>query len=226
MDIISMVFQVVTVVSAFYVVFLIFRKNFEYIGNKLFIVSFFLFGTYALVLFLYEFPISILVNEILLNLSLYLVVIGVLFFVLSMQTFTQGSMFLKGLTTRILILITIIICIILAFFPYKVLQVSPNIEANKNIISLLATGVLSLGFMIYNLILLYIALSRINKSETFIRKKIKVLAIAQIIGLMSPIMSVIGNILKNDIIHGLMFIFLAIAMVIVGFLIKQKEKIP
>lgn len=219
-----MIFQIITTIAAFYVVFLIYQKNFDYIGNKLFIISFLIFGLYAFVLFLYEFPLSIIINAILLNLSLYLVVIGVLFFVLSMQVFTRGSMFLNNITTKVLVLITLIACIIIVIFPYEVIQVTPIIEANKSIISLLTTGIVALGFMAYNLIMIYTALAEIDPSQTRIRKKVKTLGIAQIVGLMSPIMSIIGNITKNEILHGTMFLFLAIPMVIVGFLIKKKKE--
>lgn len=223
MDIVSIIFQSITILAAFYVAFIIFRKNVEYIGNKLFIISFLLFGFYALVLLLYEFPISILINEILLNISLYLVVIGVLFFVLSMQTFTQGSIFLKETVAKLLILTTVIVCVIIALFPYDVLQIVPTIKANKSIVSLLATGVLAIGFMVYNLIRIFIALNGIDESERRIRKKIMFLGIAQTIGLMSPVMSIIGNITKNELVHGLMFLFLAIPMVIVGILISKRK---
>lgn len=221
MDIVSIIFQTITILAAFYVAFIIFRKNFEYIGNKLFIISFLLFGLYALVLLIYEFPISILINEILLNVSLYLVVIGVLFFVLSMQTFTQGSIFLKEAVAKLLIITTIIVCVIITLFPYHVQQIIPTIKADKSIVSLLATGLVALGFMIYNLIRIFIALNRIDESEKRIKRKIMFLGVAQAIGLMSPVMSVIGNVTKNDLVHGLMFLFLAIPMVIVGILISK-----
>lgn len=221
MDIVSIIFQSITILAAFYVAFIIFRKNVEYIGNKLFIISFLLFGFYALVLLLYEFPFSILINEILLNISLYLVVIGVLFFVLSMQTFTQGSIFLKGTVAKLLILTTIIVCIVITIFPYNVQQIVPTIKANKSIVSLLATGLLAVGFMIFNLIRIFLALNGIDESERRIRKKIMFLGVAQTIGLMSPVMSIIGNITKNELVHGLMFLFLAIPMVIVGILISK-----
>ncbi len=216
-----MIFQIITVLSGFYIGFIIYRKNFEYIGNKMFIISFIIFALYAFVLFLYEFPLSVLINEVLLNLSLYMIVVGVLFFVLSMQVFTQGSMFLKKITTKILILISIIAWIIVLFFPYKVIQVTPEVKANKDYVSLLTTGILAISFMIYNLVRIIIALNEIDRSETRIRKKITILGIAQLIGLLSPLMSVIGNVTKNDVIHGLMFIFLAIPMVIVGILISK-----
>jgi len=211
-------------VAAFYVVIVIIRKDITYIGNKLFVISFLLFGLYALVLFLYEFPISIIINEILLRGSLLIVVMGILFFVLSMQVFAQSSIYFEKLISKLIIIISIAVCIITFIFPYKVFQVQPEIEADKNIISLLATGIWSFSLMIYNSIQLYNVLKQIEDSQVQIRKKIKFLIIAQLIGILSPTMSVIGNITKNSFIHALMFLFLAIPMVIVGFIIsKDKE---
>jgi hypothetical protein len=138
-----------------------------------------------------------------------------------MQTFTQGSIFLKGTVAKLLILTTIIVCIVITIFPYNVQQIVPTIKANKSIVSLLATGLLAVGFMIFNLIRIFLALNGIDESERRIRKKIMFLGVAQTIGLMSPVMSIIGNITKNELVHGLMFLFLAIPMVIVGILISK-----
>ncbi len=216
-----MVGQTIAYVAAFYVVIVIIRKDIKYIGNKLFVISFLLFGLYALVLFLYEFPISIIINEILLRGSLLIVVMGILFFVLSMQVFAQSSIYLEKIMSKLIITVSIAVCIITFIFPYKVLQIQPEIEADKNIISLLATGIFSFTLMIYNSIQLYNVLNDIENAKVQIRKKIKILIVAQLIGILSPTMSVIGNITKNSFIHALMFVFLAIPIVIVGFIISK-----
>ncbi|MBD3195075.1 MAG: hypothetical protein GF317_08480 [Candidatus Lokiarchaeota archaeon] len=219
-----MVGQVIAFIAAFYVAIVIFKKDISYIGKKLFIISFILFGSYASVVFLYEFPISILVNEILIRASLLLIVAGILFFVLSMQVFAQSSVFLEKTITKILILISIIVCILTFIFPYRVLHVQPIIEADKNIISLLATGIWSFILMIYNSIQLFKVLKELENSIAKVKLKIKYLLIAQLIGLISPTMSIIGNITKNSYLHALMFIFLAIPIIMVGFLISKENE--
>ena len=223
MDFISIIFQSIAFFAAIYVVILIIRKDLKYIGNKLFLVSFALFGLYALFLLLYEFPISILANEFLLRSSLLIIVFGILFFVLSMQVFAQSSIYLENLIAKFLIIISVIVCIITFVFPYKVLQIQPEIEADKNLISLLTTGIWVFILMIYNSILLFKTLKRIKDTEEQIKNKIRILVIAQIFGLLSPTMSVIGNITNNSFIHSLMFIFLAIPIIIVGLLISKEK---
>ncbi|MFX1502437.1 MAG: hypothetical protein ACFFDH_15860 [Promethearchaeota archaeon] len=223
MDIISLIFQSTAFIAAFYVAFIIIRKDIKYIGNKLFVISFILFGFYALVLFLYEFPISIIFNEILIGSSLIIIVIGILFFVLSMQVFAQSSIFLKKTITKVIIIISIVVCILTFFFPYKVLQIQPEIEADKNLVSLLTTGIWVFILMIYNSIQLYKTLQYIEDPDKTLKNKITLLLIAQIIGVLSPTMSVIGNITKNSLIHSTMFIFLAIPIVIVGFIISKER---
>ncbi len=218
-----MVGQAIAFFSAFYVAIVIYRKNHEYIGNKLFIISFTLIGIYAFVLFLYEFPISILINEILLQSSLSLIVMGVLFFVFSMQTFVHSSAYMKKSIVKIIIIVSIAICIVTFIFPYRVIQISPEIIAEKNIISLLATGVWSIGLMIYNTINLYNSLSAMEEAEQSVKNKVRILFFAQIVSLLSPIMSIIGNITKNSYIHALMFVFLAIPIVLVQIAISKER---
>lgn len=218
-----MVFQIITILSAFYVVFIIYRKNFEYIGNKIFISSFFFFGLYSLVLFIYEFPISPFINRILLNSSLFFTVVAVLFFVLSMQTFIQGSIFLKQATAVILIVSTAVVFILIIIFPYEIAEMAPEVEANKNIVSLLAMGVSTMGFMVYNFIRITIALREIETSDKRIKKKIGLLWLAQLVGLLSPIMAVIGEISQIEIIYSLHYIFLGIPILIVGMSITPQK---
>lgn len=225
MDIVSLFFQSTAFIAAFYVVVVIIRKDIKYIGNKLFVISFVLFGLYALVLFLYEFPISIIINEILIGSSLIIIVIGILFFVLSMQVFAQSSIFLKKPITKLIIIISVVVCVLTFFFPYKVLQIQPEIEADKNLVSLLVTGIWVFILMIYNSIQLYKILKDIEEPDKGIKNKIKLLITAQLIGILSPTMSVIGNISKNSLLHSMMFVFLAIPMVIVSLIIsKEKSK--
>ncbi|MFW9989775.1 MAG: hypothetical protein ACFFC3_14070, partial [Candidatus Odinarchaeota archaeon] len=210
MDIISLIFQSTAFIAAFYVAIVIIRKDIKYIGNKLFVISFVLFGLYALVLFLYEFPISIIVNAILIGASLIIIVIGILFFVLSMQVFAQSSIFLKKPITKVIIIISVFVCILTFFFPYKVLQIQPEIEADKDLVSLLTTGIWVFILMIYNSIQLYKTLQHIEDPDKTLKNKITLLLIAQLIGILSPTMSVIGNITKNSLLHSTMFMFLAI----------------
>ena len=172
MDIVSLFFQSTALIAAFYVVIVIIRKDIKYIGNKLFVISFLLFGLYALVLFLYEFPISIIVNEVLIGSSLIIIVIGILFFVLSMQVFAQSSIFLKKPITKLIIIISLVVCVLTFFFPYKVLQIQPEIEADKNLVSLLVTGIWVFILMIYNSIQLYKILKDIEEPDKGIKNKI------------------------------------------------------
>ncbi|MFX1366171.1 MAG: hypothetical protein ACFFCE_05110 [Promethearchaeota archaeon] len=223
MDLISLIFQSTAFIAAFYIVFVIIRKNVKYLGNKLFVISFVLFGFYALVLFLYEFPISIIFNEILIGSSLIIIVMGILFFVLSMQVFVQSSIFLKKPITKVIIIISVVVCVLTFFFPYKVLQIQPEIEADKNIISLLTTGIWVFILMIYNSIQLYKTLQNIEDPDKTLKNKINLLLIAQLLAILSPTMSIIGNITKNSLLHSTMFIFLAIPMVIVGFIISKER---
>ncbi|MBD3227276.1 MAG: hypothetical protein GF329_03730 [Candidatus Lokiarchaeota archaeon] len=222
MDIISMVAEAVAFITAFIIVITICKRDISYIGNKLFVISFLLYGIYALFLFIYEFPISILVNTILLQSSLSLIVLGTLIFVLSMQIFYAGRIYLKRNITKILIIISIIICILTFFFPYEVYQLVPSIEAYKNIVSLLATGIWAYILMIYNSISLFRILRNMDKSKKRLKRNITVLTSAQLIALLSPTMSVIGNIIENNLIHALMFVFLAIPLVLVGYTILRK----
>lgn len=217
-----MIAESIAFIAAFLIVIIISKRDISYIGNKLFIISFALFGTYALFLFLYEFPISILFNQFLLQSSLSLIVAGMLFFVLSMQVFSKSSNYLKQKVTIILIVISIIICILTFFFPYEVYQLTPTIEANKSLISLLATGIWSYILMIYNTITLFRILSGIDESKKRMKKNIKYLIYAQLIAILSPTMSVIGNITMIDSIHAMMFVFLAIPIVIVGITLLKK----
>jgi len=219
-----MIGQAIAFISAFYVALVIYKKNHEYLGNKLFIISFMLFGLYAFVLFLYEFPLSILINEILLQSSLSFIVIAILFFVFSMQTFVQSSAYMKKSIVKITIIVSIAICILTFIFPYRVTQISPEIEADKNIISLLATGIWSIMLMIYNTINLYKSLNAMEEAEQSVKNRIKILFFAQIVGLLSPTMSIIGNITKNSYIHALMFIFLAVPIVLVQYAISKDKK--
>jgi hypothetical protein len=218
-----MVGQAITFTLAFYVAFIIYRKNIDYIGNKLFIISFLLFGIYAFVLFLYEFPISLTINEFLIRSSLLFVVLGVLFLVLSMQVFVQSSTYLNKPIAKLIILGSILVCFVTLLFPYRVTQIQPEIEAEKNIFSLLSSGLWSLGLMLYNVIRIFRALKKMDETNQKLKEKIRLLGIAQIFGILSPIMSVIGNIIKNSIIHAFMFIFLAIPMVIVGLIISKEK---
>ncbi|MBD3213808.1 MAG: hypothetical protein GF311_14460 [Candidatus Lokiarchaeota archaeon] len=222
MDIFSMIGQLIAFTAAFYVVIVIIRKDLTYIGNKLFVVSFFLFGLYGLVLFLYEFPISIFINEILIRASLVIVVSGVFFFVLSMQVFAQSKIYLKKPITVFLSIISVVVCVITFIFPYNVYQLYPTIEADKSLVSLLATGVWSFALMIYNSITLFSVIKEFDVSEVKMKTKLNRLLIAQLIGILSPTMSVIGNITGNTIIHAFMFVFLAIPMVLVGLLIRKQ----
>ena len=150
--------------------------------TKLFIVSFLLFGIYALVLFLSEIPISILINEFLIRSSLLFVVLGVLFLVLSMQVFVQSSTYLKSPIGKLLILGSFIVCFITLLFPYRVLQLHPEIKAEKNLISLLASGLWSLALMIYNVILIFQALTKMDDSNKKMKEKIRLLGLAQVFG--------------------------------------------
>ncbi len=223
MDFVSLIFQSTAFIAAFYVAIIIIRKDIQYIGNKLFVISFILFGLYALVLFLYEFPISIIVNEFLIGSSLIIIVIGIVFFVLSMQVFAQSSIFLKNTITKVITVISVAVCVLTFFFPYRVLQIQPEIEADKNLVSLLTTGIWVFILMIYNSIQLYKTLQNMEDPDKTLKNKIKLLLTAQLIGILSPTMSVIGNITKNSLLHSTMFIFLAIPMVIIGFIISKER---
>lgn len=223
MDFVSLIFQSTAFIAAFYVAIIIIRKDIQYIGNKLFVISFILFGLYALVLFLYEFPISIIVNEFLIGSSLIIIVIGIVFFVLSMQVFAQSSIFLKNTITKVITVISVAVCVLTFFFPYRVLQIQPEIEADKNLVSLLTTGIWVFILMIYNSIQLYKTLQDMEDPDKTLKNKIKLLLTAQLIGILSPTMSVIGNITKNSLLHSTMFIFLAIPMVIIGFIISKER---
>ena len=140
-----------------------------------------------------------------------------------MQVFAQSSTFLKKPITKWIIIISVVVCVLTFFFPYRVLHIQPEIEADKNIVSLLTTGIWVFILMFYNSIQLFKILKYIEDQEKIIKNKIKILIIAQIIGILSPTMSVIGNITGNSLLHSTMFIFLAIPMVIVGVLISKEK---
>ena len=68
--------------------------------------------------------------------------------------------------------------------------------------------------MSYNAVNIRNTIEQIDSKETALIQKFKKVFWAQIVGLLSPIMSVLGSILSSDVISALTFVFLGLAIVI------------
>jgi len=223
MNIITVIFKIITIIAAAYVSTIVIRRNRSYIGSKIFALAFIFLGVYALDMLVYEFPISLPVNQFLLQLSLFLLMLGTYFFVMAIQTLIQGKDYIKSRLNLIHCMLMLVVWIITLFIPYKVISIGDPYVEDKSYVTLIATGVFTVYIMTYNLIKIAFAIKKIEKTEPAIRKKFQIVLLAQILGLFSPLMSVIGNILENEIIVALLYVFLAFAIVTLDFALRRQE---
>ena len=222
MDIITTIFKIITIIAATYVSTIVLRRNRSYIGSKLFAMAFIFLGLYALDMLIYDIPISIPVNQFLLQFSLILLTLGTLFFVMAIQTLIQGKGYIKSGLNLIHCMMIVAVWIITFIFPYTVSSIGDPYVDDKPYVTLITTGIFTVYIMTYNVIKIALAIKKIEKTEPAIRRKFTIVLWAQILGLFSPLMSVIGNIIENEIIISLLYVFLALAIVLLDFALRRQ----
>ena len=214
-NVLAVIGEIIGFLTAFTIAIIILRRDSSYKGNRYFAVSFFLYGFYSLVLMIYEFGISEIIVLILVYFSLVLLSFGTAFFVISMQIFAYSTSWLKSKTPKIILIGSTIIAILSVLMPIEVSSLDP-VETTKNYVALISMGVWQYSLLIYSLVKISQILKKIDPENKVVRKKIRTLWIAQLIGLMAPTASVIGNILGNNTVVATIHIFLAIAYLIVA----------
>ncbi len=207
--------EIIGFVAAFSIAIIILRRDSSYKGNRYFAVSFFLYGTYSLVMMIYEFGISEIVVLILVYFSLVLLSFATAFFVISMQIFIYSTTWLKLKTSKIIFIGSTIIAILSVVLPIEISSLDPVITT-KNYVSLISMGIWQYTLLIYSLVRISQVLKKINPENIQVRKKIRTLWTAQLIGIVAPTVSVIGNILGNNTLVATIHIFLALAFLLVA----------
>lgn len=221
-DLISFSAELITAIAAFFTTIIIIKRGTKYKGNRLFISSFTLFFIYAIMVMIYELEFSIQISLISFHISLFLISFALSIFVTSMQVFIKSTIFLKERAFKVLLLGSTIISVLFLFFPYKITGIPVVENTSADLRSLVPLGIWQYSMMIYNLIMISRSLGKISSEKVQIRKKIKNLWIANAIGLMCPTMAILGNITGIHIFSSLVYIFLAISMVWVGFTVRKK----
>ncbi|MCF2139723.1 MAG: hypothetical protein K9W44_06690 [Candidatus Lokiarchaeota archaeon] len=221
---IAIIGEIIGYVTAFIIAAVIMRKKPSYIGNRYFAASFILFGTYSLVMMIYEFGISEIVVLVLFYLSLVILNYATAFFVISMQIFIYSKSWLESKIPKVVLAGSTIIAIISVVMPVKVESLGP-VQTTKNLVALISMGIWQYTLLIYSLVKISQVLKNIEQTNNLVKKKIQKLWIAQLIGLMAPTASVIGNILQNYVIVALLHIFLASAFILVALAILGKKDI-
>ncbi|WP_457558857.1 hypothetical protein [Candidatus Harpocratesius sp.] len=221
---IAIIGEIIGFVTAYTITTVIMRKKDSYIGNRYFATSFILFGTYSLVMMIYEFGISEIVVLTLFYISLVILNYATAFFVISMQIFIYSRAWLESKIPKIIIAGSTIIAIISVVMPVKVELLDP-VQTTKNFVALISMGVWQYTLLIYSLVKISQVLKNIEQTNNIVKKKIQKLWMAQFIGLMAPTASVIGNILQNYVIVASLHVFLATAFVLVALAILGKKDI-
>jgi len=214
-NVLAVIGEIIGFLTAFTIAIIILRRDSSYKGNRYFAVSFFLYGTYSLVMMIYEFGISEIIVLILVYFSLVLLSFATAFFVISMQIFAYSTSWLKSKTPKIILIGSTLVAILSVFMPIEVSSLDP-VETTKNYIALISMGVWQYTLLIYSLVKISQVLRKIDPDNKEVRKKIRTLWTAQLIGLAAPTVSVIGNILQNNTIVATIHIFLALAFLIVA----------
>ncbi len=207
--------EIIGFLTAYTIAFIILRRDSSYKGNQYFAVSFVLYGTYSLVMMIYEFGISEIIVLILVYFSLVLLSFGTAFFVISMQIFIFSTSWLKLKTSKIILIGSTLIAILSILMPISVSSLDP-VETTKNYVALISMGIWQYILLIYSLVRISQVLKKINPENKEVRKKIKTIWTAQLIGLGAPTVSVLGNILGNSTIVATIHIFLALAFLFVA----------
>ena len=210
--------EIIGFLTAYTIAIIILRRDSSYKGNQYFAVSFFLYGTYSLVMMIYEFGISEILVLILVYFSLVLLSFGTAFFVISMQIFIYSTTWLKLKTPKLIFIGSLLIAILSVLMPIKVTSLDP-VDTTKNYIALISMGIWQYTLLIYSLVRISQVLKKIDPKQKDVRKKIRILWTAQLIGLLAPTASVVGNILKNNTIVATIHIFLALAFLFVAIAI-------
>ena len=214
-NVIAVIGEIIGFLTAFTIAIIILKRDSTYKGNRYFAISFFLYGTYSIVMMIYEFGISEIIVLILVYFSLVLLSFGTAFFVISMQIFIYSSSWLKLKTMKLILIGSTLIAIISVFMPISVSSLNP-VETIKNYVALISMGVWQYILLIYSLVRISQVLKKINPENKEVRKKIKTLWTAQLIGLGAPTVSVMGNILQNGTVVATIHIFLALAFLFVA----------
>ena len=217
-NVIAVIGEIIGFLTAFTIAIIILKRDSTYKGNRYFAISFFLYGTYSIVMMIYEFGISEIIVLILVYFSLVLLSFGTAFFVISMQIFIYSSSWLKLKTMKLILIGSTLIAIISVFMPISVSSLNP-VETTKNYVALISMGVWQYILLIYSLVRISQVLKKINPENKKVRKKIQTLWTAQLIGLGAPTVSVIGNILGDYTIVATIHIFLALAFIFVAIAI-------
>ena len=207
--------EIIGFLTAYLIAIIILRRDSSYKGNQYFAVSFFMYGTYSLVMMIYEFGISRLVVKILAHTSLLLLSFGTAFFVISMQIFIYSTTWLKLKTQKIIFIGSTLIAILSTAMPINVDTLDP-VVTDKNYIALISMGIWQYTLLIYSLVKISQVLKKINPSQTEVKRKIRTLWLAQLIGLFAPTVSVVGNIMDNNTIVATIHIFLSLAFIFVA----------
>ena len=214
--------EIIGFLTAFTIAIIILRRDSSYKGNQYFAVSFVLYGTYSLVMMIYEFGISEIIVLILVYFSLVLLSFATAFFVISMQIFIYSTTWLKFKTSKIILIGSTIIAILSVVMQIEVTSLDPVITT-KNYVALISMGIWQYILLIYSLIRISQVLKKINPDNKEVRKKIRTLWTAQLVGIGAPTVSVIGNILGEHTIVASIHIFLALAFLFVARAILSKS---
>lgn len=220
MNLIDVIGQAIGFFASFAVVILIIPKRKAFIGNKLFIGAFSGLSFYCLIRFLYNIPISVGFNEFLIRFSLVVINIVVLLIVMTIQTFIRGSIYLKSLTNIVHMVISGIVILLTILFPYRVIEIEPEIRDQMNYGSLIPTLVFLVYLMSYNVAKITIILKDMDPGQTQLRKNLTTFRWGQIIAMLSPVMSLVGSVLDNDFLHSILYIALGVAAIFVFIAIR------
>lgn len=212
---IAVIGEIIGFLTAYSIAIIILRRDSSYKGNIYFAVSFFLYGTYSLVMMIYEFGISEIVVLILVYFSLVLLSFGTAFFVISMQIFIYSTTWLKLKAIKIILIGSTLIAILSVVMRIEVTSLDP-VVTSKNYVALISMGIWQYALLIYSLVNISKVLKKINPENIEVRKKIRTLWTAQLVGLMAPTVSVVGNIIKNTTVVASIHISLALAFLIVA----------
>ena len=213
--------EIIAFIAAISNFVVIIRNEKKYVGNQFFATSMILYGIYAFFMFLFDLSISESLLPLLMSFALFIATFATTFFFLSFQIFLRGADYLKMKATYIIFGITIIIASLI-FIKMPTFESLNPPRVNKNLIVQIIMGGWQVLVFITNIVNLTRDIKRIGINELNIKKKLVNFRLAQIFGIMSPIMSVVTGIFWNEILVMLQFIFLAIALTIITANISRK----
>lgn len=225
---VSMPAEILVCILSIVIIIFILKHDSKYLGNRFCALSFFLYGCYCVVMFIAELGINeILIKAMVLS-SLALIILATLAFIISMQIYLDGVLILRNKSIILLEIMTLIIVFLSLIWPNSVEVIDvETVMTKKSIFINILIGSGTILLMGYNLYKLKKGLETIPQSKKIIRIKITGLYHAQLIGLICPLWSILGNILVSFnpniaiIFTSLIFVNLAIVMIKVALTLKR-----